>query len=233
MTIRYSRYIITTILNIYIMSKNQQHPEIYKKAYPQTLAKLIGLGPALENTAEIPMVVVMENKEVFICRHYKGNEESSIHFPNRNYILPDEFEEIDMMKQINRLIKGQKIIVELGKSTDEIRIFIWQKMDYDFLKRNRIKIESAIEIKESVEIPRLEEIYNDLINSKENQFNHELKERLDFERKGLHKTDITVHHEVEEIFNETSDAALCVSNGCKRPMLDEIELGRKRVDLED
>lgn len=209
------------------MNKNQHQSEIYTEVSLEVLAKLIGFGPSTQNKAKIPMIVVLETGQILTCQYYNGpsrGANASIFFPDRNYILQNEFEGIEMTQRIKELMDHKTIILDLGEGFMGERSFAWKREEPDFLIKNKINIETAIRLREGKKIPRLKEAYDELLLVEEISQELDLREKLEQQLQGSVEKNIAIHNGVSEIFNETTDLIVHTSPAKRQPMLDEIEL---------
>lgn len=131
------------------------------------LLRLVGFGPALGNNHKPPLVAILDTGEVLTCDYYTGDRvgnQADIFFPERNYILGEEFEFLYIHNHLKRLLEhGRELIMDLGEGWEDERSFAWNLRNPSYLEENGISIENALRINESLDIIRAKQVYDELV----------------------------------------------------------------------
>lgn len=128
--------------------------EIYLNVKLEIFAEIVGFGPVQNERFAIalgfkprkknlpPLVVQLNNGEIFVCEFNNANfsEENTIRF-NYSYITHHDFKTVNFEKYFNLLVKDKKPInLDLGDSWDNERFLTWRyEENQDFLKKIPIK----------------------------------------------------------------------------------------------
>jgi hypothetical protein len=160
----------------------------------QSLLKLVAFGPYEGNKGSPPLRAILEDR-VFTCEYYLGNrigDKADIYFPQRNYILADEYPLVHLAEYVDSLINcGEEFIMNVGEGSGNERAFIWKRENKFFSKR--FKTEKAIRVIDWRQIYRAVQAYNELVTIKSLPMSRQI-EKTDEE------VDVDISKQIQSLF---------------------------------
>ncbi|MCF7831926.1 MAG: hypothetical protein K9M36_03515 [Candidatus Pacebacteria bacterium] len=145
--------------------------ELYTAVPPHVLLELIAWGPAEREMINLVgkseqivesgpnellyLVAVTETGEVLVCSGGGSNLEPDIDFRKANFLLPEEYESVDLVGKVKSLLKGKPLVMhlEVGDWVNE-RFLIWEKKDQEFINTLGVDRDDFIRLRAGERIAR-------------------------------------------------------------------------------